>query len=89
MPTDWGNYYAQLKAAYAGGTPPDVHVMHRHRVPEFAGIGALADLTDDLAAVGIDPSDWEPAAVDAVTYNDASWACRWIFTPTCGTSTWR
>lgn len=70
LPTDWGNYYDQIKAAYAGGTPPDVHVMHRHRVPEFAGIGALADLTDDLAAAGIDPSDWEAAALEAVTYND-------------------
>jgi multiple sugar transport system substrate-binding protein len=33
LPTDWGNYYDQIKAAYAGGTPPDIHVMHRHRVP--------------------------------------------------------
>ncbi|NBB98346.1 MAG: extracellular solute-binding protein [Alphaproteobacteria bacterium] len=70
LPTDWGNYYDQIKAAYAGGTPPDVHVMHRHRVPEFASLGALADLTDDLDAAGIDPSDWEPAALEAVTYND-------------------
>jgi len=37
LPTDWGNYYDQIKAAYAGGTAPDIHVMHRHRVPEFAG----------------------------------------------------
>jgi multiple sugar transport system substrate-binding protein len=69
LPTDWGNYYDQIKAAYAGGTAPDVHVMHRHRVPEFASIGALADLTDDLAGAGIDPADWEPAALEAVTYN--------------------
>ena len=61
LPTDWGNYYDQIKAAYAGGTPPDVHVMHRHRVAEFAGLGALADLTDDLAGAGIDVSDWAPA----------------------------
>ncbi len=69
LPTDWGNYYDQIKAAYAGGTPPAVHVMHRHRVPEFASIGALADLTDDLEAAGIDPSDWAPAALEAVSYN--------------------
>jgi multiple sugar transport system substrate-binding protein len=68
LPTDWGNYYDQIKAAYAGGTPPDVHVMHRHRVPEFAGIGALADLSGDLETVGIDPSDWTESARDAVTY---------------------
>lgn len=69
LPTDWGNYYDQLKAAYAGGSPPDVHVMHRHRIPEFAGFGALAALDEDLAGVGIDPSDWVSAARDAVTYD--------------------
>ena len=51
LPTDWGNYYDQLKAAYAGGTPPDIHVMHRHRVPEFAGLGALREISGDLEAL--------------------------------------
>ena len=69
LPTDWGNYYDQIKAAYAGGTPPDVHVMHRHRIPEFAGLGALAEISGDLEAAGIDPSDWSPAALDAVSYD--------------------
>lgn len=69
LPTDWGNYYDQIKAAYAGGTPPDVHVMHRHRIPEFAGLGALAEISGDLEAAGIDPTDWSPAALDAVSFN--------------------
>ncbi|SNT29480.1 extracellular solute-binding protein [Antarctobacter heliothermus] len=69
LPTDWGNYYDQIKAAYAGGTPPDIHVMHRHRVPEFAGLGAIAEISGDLKAAGIDTSDWAPAALDAVSYN--------------------
>ena len=69
LPTDWGNYYDQVKAAYAGGTPPDVHVMHRHRIPEFAGLGALAEISGDLEAAGIDPGDWSPAALDAVSFN--------------------
>lgn len=69
LPTDWGNYYDQVKAAYAGGTPPDVHVMHRHRVPEFAGLGAIAEISGELEAAGIDASDWSPAALDAVSYN--------------------
>lgn len=68
LPTDWGNYYDQIIAAYAGGEPPDVHVMHRHRVPQFAGLGALAELSGDLEAAGIDVSDWAPAALDAVSY---------------------
>ncbi len=69
LPTDWGNYYDQLKAAYAGGTPPDIHVMHRHRVPEFAGFGALSAIGDDLESVGIDPGDWSEKARQAVTYD--------------------
>lgn len=69
LPTDWGNYYDQIKAAYAGGTPPDVHVMHRHRIPEFAGLGALAEISGELEAAGIDPGDWSPAARDAVSFN--------------------
>ena len=69
LPTDWGNYYDQIKASYAGGTPPDVHVMHKHRVPEFAGLGVIAPITDDLEAAGIDPNDWTEKARDAVTWN--------------------
>lgn len=69
LPTDWGNYYDQVKASYAGGTPPDVHVMHRHRIPEFAGLGALAEISGELEAVGIDPSDWSENALAAVSYD--------------------
>jgi multiple sugar transport system substrate-binding protein len=68
LPTDWGNYYDQIKAAYAAGDPPDIHVMHAHAIPEFAGLGALADLSGDLEAAGIDTSDWAPLALNGVTY---------------------
>lgn len=70
LPTDWGNYYDQMKASYAGGTPPDVHVMHRHRIPEFAGFGALAEISGDLESAGIDPTDWTDSARSAVSYKD-------------------
>jgi multiple sugar transport system substrate-binding protein len=69
LPTDWGNYYDQIKASFAGGTPPDVFVMHRHRIPEFAGLGAVADISGDLAAAGIDPADWSETARAAVSYD--------------------
>ncbi|NNJ68242.1 MAG: extracellular solute-binding protein [Boseongicola sp.] len=69
LPTDWGNYYDQIKAAFAGGTPPDIFVMHRHRIPEFAGLGAVAEISGDLEAVGIDASDWSATALDAVSFN--------------------
>lgn len=69
LPTDWGNYYDQIKASYSGGTPPNVHVMHKHRLPEFAGVGILAEISaEDYAKAGIDPSDWANSAKEAVTY---------------------
>jgi multiple sugar transport system substrate-binding protein len=42
--------------------------MHAHTIPEFASLGALADLSGDLEAAGIDTSDWAPLALDGVTY---------------------
>jgi multiple sugar transport system substrate-binding protein len=69
LPTDWGNYYDQIKASYAAGNPPSVHVMHSSNIPEFAAIGALTDLSADLAAAGIDPDDWTEKARAAVTFD--------------------
>jgi len=70
LPTDWGNYYDQIKASYAGGNPPDVHVMHKSSLAEFASLGALAPLSEeDLASAGIDPADWTDAAREGVTWD--------------------
>jgi len=74
LPTDWGNYYDQIKASYAAGTPANVHVLHRSRLAEFATIGALADIGDDLAAAGIDASDWAEKALEGVTYEGKIYA---------------
>ncbi|MHA7879540.1 MAG: extracellular solute-binding protein [Saccharospirillum sp.] len=70
LPTDWGNYYDQLMAMYAGGNAPDVHVIHKHRIAQFASLGALQALPEeDLRNAGIDPDDWAPRAREAVSYN--------------------
>lgn len=71
LPTNWGNYYEQIKASYAGGNPPDVHVMHKSRLPEFANIGALAPIGEDLASIGVDSSDWSDGVRESVTMNGA------------------
>lgn len=70
LPTHQENYYPQLIAAYAGGRPPDVHLLHRHRLPDFAGAGLLAQLADDLAAADVDLSDWDEGALKAATVDD-------------------
>mgnify|MGYP001072855437 CR=1 FL=1 len=74
LPTDWGNYYDQLKAMYAAGNAPDVHVIHKHAIPEFASLGALADLTDDLAAAGIDVDDWTESGLAAASHDGRIYA---------------
>ena len=71
---DWGAFYDQMKAAYAAQSAPDIHVMHRSRLIRFTSIGAVADLTDDLVAAGIDPTDWAPSARDAASYNGQIYA---------------
>lgn len=70
LPPHRDNYYPKLIAAYAGGEPPDVHLLHRHRLPDFATAGLLAPLKDDLSDAGVDIDDWEEAALDAVTVDD-------------------
>lgn len=70
LPPHRDNYYPQLITAYAGATPPDVHLIHRHRLPDFAAAGLLAPLEEDLSAAGVDVGDWEPAVADAVTIDD-------------------
>src|SRR5690606_36848972 len=74
LPTDWGNYYDQLKAMYAAGNAPDVRVIHKHAIPEFASLGALADLTDDLAAAGIDVDDWTESGLAASSHDGRIYA---------------
>ncbi|MEZ5930920.1 MAG: extracellular solute-binding protein [Alphaproteobacteria bacterium] len=69
LPPNRDNYYPKLITAYAEGRPPDVHLLHHHRLPDFASAGLLAPLDDDLAAAGVDVADWEDAARDAATFN--------------------
>ncbi|MGI9492081.1 MAG: extracellular solute-binding protein [Geminicoccaceae bacterium] len=70
LPVNWDRYYEQLEASYKNGTPPDVHILHRHRLPNFYQAQALAPLGNDLAEAGIDLADWEPHALKAVTIDD-------------------
>lgn len=70
LPPHRDNYYPRLITAYANGAPPDIHLLHRHRLPDFATAGLLAPLREGLSTAGVDVDDWQPAAVDAVTIDD-------------------
>ena len=64
---NWGDYYPQLSTTFSAGDPPDVAVMHQHRLPDFAGRGLLMPLADALAEAGVDFSDYTQPAQDAAT----------------------
>ncbi len=66
---NWGDYYPQLSTTFAAGDPPDVAVMHQHRLPDFAGRGLLMPLADALAEAGVDFSDYTQPAQDGATYD--------------------
>jgi multiple sugar transport system substrate-binding protein len=71
---NWGDYYTQLSTTFASGNPPDVAVMHSHRLPDFAGRGLLRPIADDLANVGVDFSDYTQPAQDGATYEGEVYA---------------
>ncbi len=65
---EWNTYYDTLNAAYAGGTAPDVAVMHGSSVADYAKRNLLVKLDDHLSATGADINDAAPAAREAVSY---------------------
>lgn len=71
---EWGTYYDALNATFAGGDRPDVAVMHGSNLPDYASRDLLLPLADQLAANGVETSDWTDPAKGAVTYDDVVYA---------------
>jgi multiple sugar transport system substrate-binding protein len=69
----WNTYYDALNAAYAGGTAPDVAVMHGSSVADYARRNLLVKLDDQVAVTGADLADAAPAAKEAVSYEGATY----------------
>ncbi|MEO1016274.1 MAG: extracellular solute-binding protein [Pseudomonadota bacterium] len=68
LPADWDSYYDQIKTSMVGGNAADVFVMHKHRIPEFATIGALAEITpEEYDGAGIDLGDFTEIALESVS----------------------
>ncbi|MFO8075335.1 MAG: extracellular solute-binding protein [Egibacteraceae bacterium] len=64
----WDQYYTQLSTTFASGNPPQVAVMHSHRLPDFAGRDLLRPIDDDLDAVGVDFTDYTEPAQEGAAY---------------------
>ncbi|RFA12083.1 hypothetical protein B7R22_16745 [Subtercola boreus] len=70
----WDSYYDTLNSAFAGGTPPDVAIMHGSSLVDYASRGLLLP-TDGLAKItDIDLSDAVPAAKTAIGYDGTDYA---------------
>lgn len=71
---DWNTYYDLLSASYSTGNIPDLAVIHRSVLPNYANRGLVEPLGDDLAKAGVDFADFVPAAKEAVTFKDGVYA---------------
>ena len=69
----WNTYYDALNAAYAGGEPPDVAVMHGSSITNYAKRNLLLPLDDALSVTKTDLEDAAPAARSAVSYEDKTY----------------
>lgn len=70
--SEWGTYYDTLNTTFAGGSQPDVAVMHGSNLPDYLGRDLLLPLNDYLDAVGIDSDDWTESARAAVSGPDGT-----------------
>ncbi len=73
----WDSYYTQLSTTFASGNPPNVAVMHSHRLPDFAGRDLLVSLDDELEGAGIDFSDYTAPAQEGAKWEDSIYAVPW------------
>jgi multiple sugar transport system substrate-binding protein len=71
---EWNQYYDTLNAAYAGGTAPDVAVMHGSSLPDYARRNLLLKLDDQLGVTGVKIDDAAPAAREAISWQGGTYA---------------
>jgi multiple sugar transport system substrate-binding protein len=70
----WDTYYLTLNAAIAGGTPPDVAIMHGSSLVDYAKRGLLLPVDKLVGITGVDLGDAVPAAHIAIAYNGQNYA---------------
>ncbi|MBY3128809.1 extracellular solute-binding protein [Rhizobium laguerreae] len=71
---EWGAYYDLLTATYSTGNIPDVAVMHASVMPNFSDRDLLTPLTKPIADLGIQTSDFVPAALKNATAKNEIYA---------------
>lgn len=72
--TEWGSYYDQLNATFAGGNAPDIAVMHRTRLLDYQARDLIVPLGEVFADAGIEVSDFADTAEEAITIDGTPYA---------------
>ena len=80
------DYYTQLQTTIAGGAAPDLFWLSQEYIPNYASNGAIADITDLLAADtsgngAANVADYLPQAFRSVQYQDKTWGLPWLASP--------
>lgn len=57
-PIEWGEYYSKVVVAVAGGSPPDLGLIHRDRMPEVALQNVLRPVDDIFESLGLTDDDF-------------------------------
>lgn len=70
----WDSYYDALNAAFAGGTPPDVAIMHGSSLVDYAKRNLLLPLDTLLPITKTDAADAVPSAQAAIRYENQVYA---------------
>ena len=67
--TEWPGT-TELNTALAAGAPPDIMVLHRFRIPNYASRGLLTPLDDVFEAVGWPPPEGYEHVTEAESESD-------------------
>ena len=73
---EWGvPYYSKVQTATVVGEGPDMMTYHTSRIPLAVENGILDPVTaEDMAAMGLDESDFAPAVWEAIHFDGAQYA---------------
>jgi multiple sugar transport system substrate-binding protein len=78
------DYYTKLQTTIAGGTVPDLFWLSQEFIAQYAGLGAIADITEMLEASdapAADLDDYFPAVLRTSMYEDRVFGLPWIAQP--------
>ncbi|MCS6827017.1 MAG: ABC transporter substrate-binding protein [Caldilinea sp.] len=69
----WGTYFDKLLTSLVSGSPPDLFLLHEFEIPQFAGQGVLADMSDYYDDHGgpVPVSDIYPRVLEALELDGA------------------